>query len=197
MKVIKSFDTNRLGMLSHAIDEAMTRIDYPWRFDRMTFGLSKSGFSKIDNSSAEVFIDTHVICDDEKLVKAYVYSLLISLVCKLEGRHTGNDIIDEIITNREMIRKGFGEELFYYYYLLLHRNEKIDTYHKYVTKSVPWLSFLGFDAHHSDFLREAIDRMKYRKAYQQRAKKLFDVLGQDMSEENIAAAKKICKRIRV
>ncbi len=196
MKIVKSFDTKRFKLLSDAIDSTITEMGHPWHFDRMVFFLSKSEFAKADEESAAIFIDIKSVDDDERFVKAYIHRLLTYLACSLRGSLTGNDIIDCIITNREVIRKGLGDELFYYYYISLNRKKKAGGYGEFIHMNIPWISFAGSDAHYSDFLRESVDRMKYRKAFQQRAKKLFDALSGGLSDDKIAQAERMCKRIK-
>jgi len=196
MKVTKFFDTKKFPLLSKSIDSVLLRVDYPWRFDSMIFILDDTNYFKLKDGEAEIHLDYGLVYhEDERFLKSAVMRIIFAMITSLNNMSTGVRIIDEILANREMSRKGFGEDLFYYYYLKFLGKKEIDTIEKYIEMNVPWLSIEGYD---SQVLREMVERIssQHGKAFQRKAKKLLDVLSKDLNnEKNLKNAIKWHKKI--
>lgn len=196
MHVVKLFDTKKFSLLSKAIDRIILELNHPWRFDRMVFILDNNNFFEVREETVDIHLDYNIIYhDDERYIKTSIVRILFSLINTLSENSSGIKIIDEILANREMVKRGFGDDLFYYYYLKFSEKTDINTFENYIDVNIPCLSLEGYDA---QVLKEMTDRLsplQYRKAFQRKAKKLFDVLGSDLANEaNRKEAIKWCKR---
>jgi hypothetical protein len=85
------------------------------------------------------------------------------------------DFLMEIMSNREIIRKGHEKDLFYYCYLFLIQYEPhvIKELSTFLKINIPWLSFFSLDNYDSLFLKKLIDRFKYTKGFESMTRDLF------------------------
>ncbi|MBI2075764.1 MAG: hypothetical protein HYT72_00760 [Candidatus Aenigmarchaeota archaeon] len=142
-----------------------------------TLEISFGGKNSVRITDSAVFISLDKSNDflmerDEKAIKA----LVLKLVALAGTRRLAINVpfLEEILSDRELIKDGFGDELFYYYYLSLANAEKSAGFEKFLEISIPWLSFAGLDDSYSSFLFNLSKIFNYRKEFESVTKDFFE-----------------------
>ena len=161
-------------------------------YNVLEIGFGDKNSVKISDSAISISIDksnAFLMEKDEKAIKAIV----LKLVALAEAKRLGISVpfVEEIVSNRELIKDGCGDELFYYYYLQLSNDEKEADFEKFLEISIPWLSFATLDASHSDFLFDLSKTFNYRKEYEPMAKDFFEKV-KKMKKTDAHAVAKAC-----
>lgn len=161
-------------------------------YDVLEIGFGDRNSVKISDSAISISIDksnAFLMEKDEKAIKAIV----LKLVALAEAKRLGINVpfVEEIVSNRELIKEGCGDELFYYYYLQLSNDEKDADFEKFLEISIPWLSFAALDASHSSFLLDLSKTFNYSKEYESMAKDFFEKV-KKMKKTDVQAMAKAC-----
>ncbi len=107
--------------------------------------------------------------------------------------------IEDIIINKEMIKRGYGDDLIYYYYLyLMGHGATVADLEDFLNVNVPWLSFHSLDEYNSDFLKKIIARFRDKKRFEKSSKELFSALQKNLwKRTNQKTAVNAYKKLRV
>lgn len=185
MRIVKRFDVKKFENISKAIDEIIIRI--PLKSNRIVFSLSKG-------EGDEICLP---IVNDDDIIRGLIVHEIFHRVVKEKNIWTGIEFIDDVIANREAIKNGFGKELFNYYYLHFLKRDEINDLEEFLKLNIPWLSFHGHE-YEKQFLRELVNKCKYRKLFLQKTRRLFEAMQKEMKEKDIENVVKIyrCMKCR-
>jgi len=187
MRIVKNLiDKNEKTQLVSAIfDECLKEMNYQF-FNKIEFHLQKEDEIKLDFPDAYIYMNysnPFIQSSDKKAIKIILLKQLICLAIMSKNPDKKiPDFIMEILTNREIIRKGHGKDLFYYYYLLLiqYESPKIQELSTFLKINTPWLSFFSLDNYDSKFLKKFMDRFEYTKAFESATRDLFLAVKEDL-----------------
>jgi len=178
----------KTAIVSNIFDKCIKELGYQF-LDRVEFHLGKENKVKLEFPDAYIFLNYNnpfIQESDKKAIKIIILKKLIYLVIinKYPNKKIPKFIL-EIISNRELIRKGYDKDLFYYYYLLLiqyepHTVNELSTFMKI---NIPWLSYYGIDNYDSKTLKKLISIFKYRKEFELQTKKVFLTVKKDLLNE--------------
>jgi hypothetical protein len=174
MKVVKKFDRDeRTELVSRVFDQALMKNDYPLPFNRLEFHIRDRDVTLFEEDMALICIDYNnpfILEMDERGIAILIRHELFRLTLRL----TFPRLIEDVIVGKELIKRGFGDEIFYMYYNLLMKSKHEEKVHSFIRASVPWTIFYGLDNYNSKFLKDLVSKLYKRKFPE--TKKLFLVL---------------------
>ena len=172
MIVAKNFvRDDRTELVSQVFDKFIMSQELHLPFERIELNIRDTTVSVVEDQSALVCIDYNdpvVIEKDKKGVKMLVYRELFRLMFKFDIPRP----IEDVIIDRELIKRGFGEDLFYLYYVGM-MNKKHATLEDYINLNIPWISFSRHDKHNSDFMKRLAKKLADSRP---ECQKLFNLL---------------------
>jgi hypothetical protein len=165
----------RSQLISRAFDHAIIKVDFPWRFDCLEFHIRDE--SKVFTDGGRCVIVFNYDNEfakkmDEKGILAGIYRLLFLAVSR-QKRGQLPSFIEEIASNRDMIKGGLGDFLTYYYFNLPQKSG--------LDSNIAWLSFFLHEKYDSEFFKKQADP-KIMKQY----KKLIEILMSDLDRNGTA-----------
>ncbi len=189
MRIVKNLiaKNEKTQLVSAIFDECLKELNYQF-FNKIELHLQKEDEMKLDFPDAYIYLnysDPFIQSSDKKAIKIILLKKLICLAIMSKNPDKKiPDFIMEILTNREIIRKGHGKDLFYYYYIILLQYEppRIQELSIFLKINIPWLSFVSLDNYDSKFLKKFIDRFEYTKAFESMTRDLFLVVKEDLSK---------------
>ena len=92
--------------------------------------------------------------------------------------------IEDVIIGRELVKRGYGDDLLYMYYNMVARSS-VKNAVDYVEISLPWIIFHGYDDYNSDIMKKLASKVSKKKFPE--TKKFFDALC-DLSQKTLAKA---------
>lgn len=143
-------------------------------FDTLEISFGEKNSVSISDMAATITLnrsDAFLVEKDEKAVRAIL--LRMAALAEIKKLMINAPFVEEILANRELIKSGFGEELFYYYYIRLANEEKTADFEKFLEISIPWLSFCSLDKSYSDFLLGQAKSFTYDRRFESMAKDFF------------------------
>jgi len=191
MKLIKKLEEDETSrFVSKIIDSVLLETGYNF-FERLAFSLGKDRV-EVENSAANISLDKNNSFIAERDARATKILILQKLELALLRKYKRvPDYIENLITNRRIIKK-FGNDFFYFSYISLIKEERdVKDMDKFLSINLPWLSSYGIDDYASRFLLRMLNMFKHRKVFQQRTRRLFLALKKDLENE-----KKLTKAIK-
>ncbi|MBI4170712.1 MAG: hypothetical protein HY514_03385 [Candidatus Aenigmarchaeota archaeon] len=178
MRILKSFPVQdkKTEQVSKVFDAAITKFDYPWRFDRIELHVRDENKVMANEEAGIIVLDYNDIfiqAMDAKGIAVLILRALFTLITR-EACGSLPTVIEDIIANREMIKRGYGEALVYYYY------QKKITEQRHTTgleDDVVWLSFYIDDKYNADFFRQ-----QKKESGRQDVRNLVECLKQDLAD---------------
>mgnify|MGYP001570356439 CR=1 FL=1 len=171
MKVVKSLDN---PLLSDAANAALSYVGDI--LDSLEIRLDRDEYILVDGKKAVISIstDNRFVADNDK---EGMEILLIKKIISL--RFSGP--LSEILADREIIRLGLADRLFYYYYVLLSSHRKIENIEDFIELNIPWISFYPHDKENAKFLKEMVEKHIFRsQEYEAATAKLFGLLQRNL-----------------
>lgn len=191
MRIIKKFPKGEQGeFVSKLFDRIITKGDYHLPFEQLEFHLRDSDISKVDDEKAVICIDYNnplILEKDQRGVNTLIRHELFRLMFKMNLPQ----VIEDVIIGREMIKRGFGDDLFYIYYSRILKMN-VSNIEDYIKINLPWIIFHEQDKYNSEMLKKIAGKVS-KKRYSE-TKKLFDVLC-GLSPKNVHEAARIYERI--
>jgi hypothetical protein len=185
MRVIKNIYNNDASSLetSHIFDEVIQSIGLPLSFDSLQFNVGY-GFTEIENNAAAIGIspeDLEMVENDRRAIKTMItFEIFRIFVRKRLGVNIPL-LIEDILVGRDMIKKGYGNDLthLYYIFMLKHRvKDKKD----FLRLNVPWIIFHGNDEYYCHMFRD-LAKNSARFSHGLKTAKLFTALKKDLWNE--------------
>jgi hypothetical protein len=191
MRILKRlyFRDAKSRLLSQAFNEAVKEMDVPLPFEYMEFHVGYSR-SEIEDSRASfgLQVDSAMLADaDWRIAKTLIKFELYRLFVRNLVTRKLPSLVEDVMTAREMIRRGHADDLVYLFYVYMARH-RVHDYMSFVRFNTPWLIFYGCDGFYNDlFYQLAQTRRRY--SYERRAKPLFSALCRDLTDfDNLKAA---------
>lgn len=185
MRILKSFAVadGKTALASRMFDKILARSDYPWRFGRMELHIRDENRLILKEGTCLILLDYNDIFvqqSDARGIAAMILRMLFKAIART--RHGSMpEPLEDVIANREMIRKGHGDELVYYYYA---RQEKGG-----LAEDIAWLSFWPQDKYNYEFFRDKSKTDESRRELAESLKRDLEV--QDNFEKAVIACRKI------
>lgn len=203
MRVIKKLvkHDKKTELVSETFDECLMILN-PYFLSRIDFSLEFKDKLDLIFSNACLSLNYNnpfIQNKDKKAIRILILQKLLCLIFR-RGYKSMPELIEEVVINREIIRKGYGNDLFYYYYLFLLEYEThiINTMDIFLKVNVPWLSFSGLDDYYADFFKEMVNRFKQKKEFEVKTKELFLALEKNLlKNENLDKAIAIYNQLGV
>ncbi len=164
MRILKSFQKKdpAAETVSRTFDRMITSIYHPWRFDRLEMHVCYETKAETRGRSCILSIDYNDMFVQQRDARG-VAVLIARLLFKIITRETHGElpeVIENIIANRMMIRRGYGDDLVYYYYQKNLFLPQPETPLQQLEQEVAWLSFYPEDRYNAEFLRRKRGGMK-------------------------------------
>ncbi|MEK6888195.1 MAG: hypothetical protein AABX14_04600 [Candidatus Aenigmatarchaeota archaeon] len=191
MRIIKKFPKDEKGeFVSRVFDSIITKGDYHLPFEQLEFHLRDSNTSQVDDEKALICIDYNnplIQERDQRGVNTLIRHELFRLMFKMNLPRA----VEDVIIGREMIKRGFGDDIFYMYYnRILKMN--VSNVEEYIKINLPWIIFHEQDKYNSELLKKIVGKV-CKKKYPE-TKKLFDILC-GISPKNVHEAASIYGKI--
>lgn len=182
MRVIKKLynKDERTLLASRFFDDVIKRIDLPMRFDTLEFSFGY-GSTFVDDSIASVGMDMDdpLLDYDERIIKTMIRMELFRAFYRKTSEKQVPRAVEDVMIAREMIRRGYAEDLVYMFYnfMLSHRIKDAKDFLRF---NLPWIIFRGHDNYYSDLFLD-MAKSRVRKRYEAKAKQLMDALAANLS----------------
>ena len=157
MRITKSLESGAgRGPVSRAFDAAITKFPHPWRFEKMELVFGESHSVDISGGKCKITIDRkdRFVAEKDCRAVSLIIARLLFKTASREIRGRLHPIAEDIIVNREMISRGYGDDLVYYYYQRSLGALPASAPLKRLEQEVAWLSFYPADRYNADFLRK-------------------------------------------
>ncbi|MFC2143082.1 hypothetical protein ACFLQN_01660 [Candidatus Aenigmatarchaeota archaeon] len=153
-------------------------------FDLLEIEISTDFVSEIKGRNAKIKLDYNNIFirnKDEKMVRYFILKRLFSLLIQ---KKLGRDVpktIRDILTNREIIKYGFSDEVSYHFFMYLSNTErKITNKNDFLFINLPWIIFYPVDEHGHSFFKKNIKKFEFSDSMKEKTKKLFNSAKKDL-----------------
>ena len=171
MKIIKKFIKREKNFIiaGKIFDDALTtvlRIKNPF-FDKMEAVFSENDSVNINLEKREAAFHFNCLNDDERELSINILRIILLAYAKLEY---DDELMQEIKANRDAMKLGFSDDLFYYLYKNI-ASRNVMNYEDFIRANLTWLTYHNRDEFYEAFLKKTIDKMHHRKEYQSRFKK--------------------------
>lgn len=191
MRVIKKFvRDDRTEFASEMFDKTISAYDYPLPFERIEFHIRDSDITVVDDESALICINYNnplLLEKDKKGLAILIRHELFRLMFKTSLPRA----IEDVIIGRELIKRGFGDDLLYMYYNYM-VNMRANDAKDYIELNLPWIIFHGYDSYNSELLKRLAKKLCREKFPETRA--LFNILC-SLSPKNIHEAVEEHKKV--
>lgn len=177
MKILKVLPDDEQGeKISQIFDSVIRRFEYPLKFDSMEVQIRDENKVILRDNTCLLVIDYNDSFVQQKDGRGTAVTILRLLFKAIVKRTYGElpEEIEDVIANREMIRKGYENDLVYYYY-------------NKTPCDISWISFYLDDRYNSSLLKRAKTKM---------SQQVMDHLKKDLDkEENLEKALRVmgCK----
>lgn len=162
MRIVKKFvRDNKTEFASGIFDRIIASHDYPLPFERIEFHIRDSDITVADSSSALICISYNnpfVLEKDAKGLSIIIRHELFRLMFKTSLPR----IIEDVIVGRELVKRGFGDDLLYMYYNYM-ASMRVDSNESYVKLNMPWIIFKGYDNYNSELLKHLAKKLCRKK----------------------------------
>lgn len=169
MRLVKKFERDeRTDFVSSIFDKLIVTDPFPLPFSRIELHIRDYDVTVFDNEKAIICINYNnplILEMDERGVRTILRHELFRLMLRVNYPRQ----IEDVMVGREMILRGYGDDLFYMYYSLLMKTDHDDTRGGFVKASLPWVIFYGLDDYNSKFLKELVGKI-YKRKYPETAK---------------------------
>ena len=186
MHVVKRFPSGEHGQLvSRVFDEALVSSGVKLNYDSIELELRDRDVSLVKDYTATICLDYNnplVLDMDEKGIGIIIRRELFRLMFKFNLPRP----VEDVIIGRELVKRGFGDDLLYMYYNIVMRSRPKNI-SDYIAVNIPWIIFRGYDDYNSDLMKKLAGKVCSKKFPE--TKKLFDTLC-NLSQKNMTAAGK-------
>lgn len=174
MRIVKKLGNNK--HLSKIFDEVLSKTWYRLFVERLEFILSNSHGFELDGRTAKIFFDKNDEClknNDARIMRAIIAHQFFHIIMRLRGISSKHHLVEDVIVNREMVKHGFKDDIFYYMYNWLIKKKHVSNFEDYLMLHVPWLSFHTIDEHTKRFLRNLINHINFPKSFHEKSKRII------------------------
>jgi hypothetical protein len=152
MRILKSFPVRdeKTKLVSRVFDEIIVVLGYPWKFDKIELHVRDEDKTLIEGNRCIAVLDygdMFIQQMDAKGIRIIITRALFKAIIQ-EANGRLPEMLEDLVVNREMIRKGFGDDLAYYYY-----QKNMASVLSNREKQVAWLSFYIDDKYNAEFFR--------------------------------------------
>src|SRR3989344_9468719 len=119
----------------------------------------------------EVIFHFNCLNEDERELSIEILRNILLAYAKLEYEE---ELEQEIKANKDIIKLGFSDDLFYYLYKNI-ATKKVGNYEDFIRANMAWITYHNRDDFYESFLKKSIDKLHHRKEYQSRFKKQYYV----------------------
>ena len=186
MHVVKRFPSGEHGQLvSRVFDEALVSSGVKLNYNSIELELRDRDVSLVKDYTATICLDYNnplVLDMDEKGIGIIIRRELFRLMFKFNLPRP----VEDVIIGRELVKRGFGDDLLYMYYNIVMRSMPKNI-SDYIAVNIPWIIFRGYDDYNSDLMKKLAGKVCSKKFPE--TKKLFDMLC-NLSQKNMTAAGK-------
>ncbi|GEM_PF-3783482 len=165
MRILKSFavQDEKTELVSRAFDEIVTTFDYPWKFSKIELHVRDENRMLLKEDACIILLDYNDVFVqqmDPKGISIMILRMMFRAIYR-ETHHEMPEAIEEIAVNREMVKKGYGNDLAYYYYTHKGKGPLKD--------DIAWLSFHLQDKYNAELfsnkkpageMKETIESLK-------------------------------------
>ncbi len=186
MRVVKKIQGHKI--LSKVFDEVLFKLWHKLFLSRLEIILTNYHGYEINGRTARIFFDKneeYLKNEDERGIKAILAHQFFHIILRLRGFSTKHHLIEDVMANREAIKHGFGNELFYHMYNTLIKKKNVKSFEEYLFLHVPWLSFHTIDEHAKNFLRDLLRHVNYPKSFDTKSKKIIKKLKSKSFDEEL------------
>lgn len=189
MRLVKKFERDdRTELVSRIFDKVITQTDCHLPFGCIEFHVRDSDVSIIEDGTAVICVNYNnplVLEKDQKGIDILLRHELFRLMFKMSLPR----MVEDVIVAREMIKRGYGNDIFYMYYNYAMKT-RVNSAEDYMKVNLPWIIFHGYDKHDSEFLK-ALAKKLCKKKFPE-TKKFVDLLC-NLSPKNLSEAVKECE----
>jgi len=191
MKIVKKAitDDSKTRAMFEVFDDVIKKLDYPWKMERLEFLIDDKNFVFVGEKTARITLNYNDVMIQDNDRKA-LFSIILHAFYHIIVRDKYNlqetplpHFFEDIIANREMIKNGYDDLVFYLSFSSLVKKKHVNNMGDYLDVNVPWLSFYKIDDYNSISLRDMLKKIKNRGEYGEDAKKLIDMLKRDITKE--------------
>ncbi len=172
MIIAKNFThDDRTQLVSDVFDKFLRSRELHLPFEKIELNIRDTTTSIVEDDNALVCIDYNspVVAEkDKKGVSMLVYRELFRLMFKFDLPRS----VEDVIIDKELVKRGFGDGLFYLYYVSM-MNKNHVTIEDYINLNIPWIVFNKQDPYNSDFMKKLAKKLSKSRPECQR---LFNLL---------------------
>jgi hypothetical protein len=186
MRIIKKLyeRSSKTLFVSKVFDSVITRTELPMNFESLELSIGY-GLTGIKDNAAKIGIDADdplLKDNDARAVRILITFELFRLVVRRQLEKHIPRLIEDVIISRDMIRRGFVNDLSYIFYIFL-STQRITDIKDYIKFNLPWIIFKNHDNYyHELFYNYAKSRP--RADYDVRTRDLFKALAKDLWDMN-------------
>ncbi len=183
MRVVKKLGSDETSLIvSKIFDEVILSYSFNLPFDVIEFHLRDIDTTLVEDKKAVICLDFNNPVILEKDTRA-VRTLILRELYRLTFSPDFPRFIGDVLTGREMIKRGHGDDLFYMYYNMLMKSKTGRTSMDYVRVNLPWIIFRGHDNYNSSFLKDLAGKISPGKNSE--ADRLLNMLCHDKFHEAV------------
>ena len=155
-------------------------------FDKIEISIEEKDDSNINNRNAKISLDYRnpfIQNSDRRAIKILILHQIFHAITRQYVKPMPH-VVEDVIINKELIKRGYGDDLLYFYYIYLVNHHKgVNNIEDFLHINVPWISFFSLDDYNSAFLKRIINKFENTKKFQKQSKKLVSVMKKDLLKE--------------
>lgn len=185
MKIIKrsTKNTEQARTVSNTFNTVLVEVPLEKFFDKIELNIGAKEGVFIEKRSAKILLDhknRYIQNSDRKAIKILILHQLFHAITRQYMKKLPH-VIEDVIINKDLIKRGYGDDLLYFYYIhMVNHPKHIENIEDFLELNIPWLSFFSLDSYNSEFLKKMTTRFEGIKKFESQSKKLFSVMKKDM-----------------
>lgn len=159
MRLVIFYD-KKAEALTKAI-EIITKFHIP--FNRIEIHVGNHGGYKFNDTCKLFFNERNLFfsTNDKKGIEGLLVIKLYAVLRKMKNKNFKEETIEAIATNREAIKDGFADHVFYVLYVsLLHKKRYVEKFDEFLKINSSWLSFWKLDEFYYETLKRLANTFK-------------------------------------
>ncbi|MBS3055900.1 MAG: hypothetical protein J4473_00550 [Candidatus Aenigmarchaeota archaeon] len=201
MKIVKSSHnkTEEVERIFHIFDKVLYDIHHKLLFDKLVFVIGEKNKAELKNFTAYIEIDRNNehLMKNPRFCRSFILNMIYKIIIQQKGFSTKHRHLEQLVANREMIKHGYHDDVFYYNYMTVMNKPCFEDIHDFIYSNISWLSFYDTKySNESEFFRKIVEQMPCPDHYKRKTERVFNRMKRDLwNDKSLERVEKCLERL--